>query len=53
MRQKVVAYDLFKGKKKWNSSRDHQGNYLESAENKTAQKFKDVVQKVPMPHKQP
>eukprot|EP00457_Paulinella_chromatophora_P009517 gb/GEZN01009584.1/.p1 GENE.gb/GEZN01009584.1/~~gb/GEZN01009584.1/.p1 ORF type:complete len:316 (+),score=53.67 gb/GEZN01009584.1/:1-948(+) len=46
MRQKVLCLDLFRGKKKWSSQRDFKGNYLETAENKTAEKFKQVIQTI-------
>ncbi|EGG25290.1 myosin IE [Cavenderia fasciculata] len=44
MRQKVLAYDLFKGKKKWNCARLFDADYLEKTTNPNQSKYVIAMQ---------
>jgi len=46
MRQKVLAYDIFKGKKPWDVSRRFDGDYLEKDTNPYKDKYEAAMTKL-------
>merc|ERR1719253_150324 len=46
MRQKILALELFKGKKPWDCARGYSGDYLDSADNKQQKQYRMSIQQL-------